>query len=223
MKRAANPKSGRADSIVYLKTRYGYVAREYVPPRNLRTASQQGNRASFGAVSSRWRTLTLEQRAAWRGAAADKYLTTKTGRRIRHNGYSLFVGLNARRAELGLPLFDLPPAEPVFGRNPVTELVITNTGGQVRLKLRVPSPPAQYTVVQGAAPASRAARFVLHYPFLGLLPEPLDGWSDITDLYVAHYGVPKACKAVWIRTCQHIDGWTDAPKVTRARVPQTSV
>jgi hypothetical protein len=23
---------------------------------------------------------------------------------------------------------------------------------------------------------------------------------------------------LWIRTCQHIDGWTDVPKVARARV-----
>ena len=24
---------------------------------------------------------------------------------------------------------------------------------------------------------------------------------------------------IWIRTCQHIDGWTDVPEVARARVP----
>ena len=57
-----------------------------------------------------------------------------------------------------------------------------------------------------------------HFPFLGLLPPPIDGWSDITELYVARFGVPKAGTAIWIRTCQHIDGWTDVPKVVRARV-----
>jgi hypothetical protein len=41
---------------------------------------------------------------------------------------------------------------------------------------------------------------------LGLLPAPIDGWCDITEIYVARYGVPKAGKAIWIRTCQHIDG-----------------
>jgi hypothetical protein len=45
-----------------------------------------------------------------------------------------------------------------------------------------------------------------------------DGWSDITELYIARYCVPKAGTAIWIRTCQHIDGWTDVPKVARARV-----
>jgi hypothetical protein len=52
----------------------------------------------------------------------------------------------------------------------------------------------------------------------GLLPPPKDGSSDITELYVARYGVPKANQAIWIRTCQHIDGWIDAPKVLRARL-----
>jgi hypothetical protein len=52
-----------------------------------------------------------------------------------------------------------------------------------------------------------------------LLPPATDGWSDITDLYKARYGEPKPGMAIWIRTCQHIDGWTDVPKVARARVP----
>jgi len=60
---------------------------------------------------------------------------------------------------------------------------------------------------------------VQHFPFLGLLPAPTDGWSDITELYVARYGVPKVGTAIWIRTCQHIDGWIDVPKVVRDRVP----
>ena len=113
----------------------------------------------------------------------------------------------------------LPPAEPIFSPNPVAELVITNTGDTVTLKLRVPSQPAQYTLVQGAAPVRTGVRCVQHFPFLGLLSPPTDGWSDITELYVARYGVPKAGTAILIRTCQHIDGWTDVPKVARARVP----
>ena len=126
--------------------------------------------------------------------------------------------VNTRRADLDLPQFDLPPAEPVFRRNPVADLDITNTGGRIALKLRVATPPAQYTLLQGPAPVRTGVRCVQHFPFLGLLPPPTDGWSDITELYVARYGVPKAGTAIWIRTCQHIDGWTDVPEVARARV-----
>ena len=79
--------------------------------------------------------------------------------------------------------------------------------------------PAQYTLVQGGRPVGTGGPVRAAFPFLGLLPPPVDGWSDITELYVARYGVPKAGKAVWIRTCQHIDGWIDAFQVVRARVP----
>ena len=61
-------------------------------------------------------------------------------------------------------------------------------------------------------------RCVQHFPLLGLLPPPIDGSSDITDLYAARYGVHEPGTAVWIRTCQHIDGFIDVPTVFRARV-----
>jgi hypothetical protein len=218
MKISYIPKSGRKGTVVYLKTRHGNVVRQYVRPRDPRTPDQLSNRSNFGAVSRRWRTLTAEQLAAWRIAALDRYIVTKAGRRVRPNCYHYFVSVNTQRADLGLPQFDLPPAEPVLSPSPVADLVITNTNGRITLKLPVASPPARYTLVQAAAPVRSAVRCVQHFTFLGFLPPPTDGWSDITELYVARYGVPKVGWAIWIRTCQHIDGWTDVPKVTHARV-----
>ena len=55
--------------------------------------------------------------------------------------------------------------------------------------------------------------------FLGLLPSPIDGSSDISELYVTRYGVPPVGTVIFIRTCQHIDGWTDVPRLTSARIP----
>ena len=218
MKIESIPKRGRKGSVIYSETRHGKVARAYVPPRNPRTAQQQDHRRNIRVVSGRWHTLTLEQRAAWCAFAANKYFVNEEGRRLRLNGYNFFVSLNTRRADLGLPQFDVPPAEPVFSQNPVDELVAAFTGGKFILKLRVPGPTAQYTLVYGAAPVRSGVRYVHHFPFLGLLPPPKDGWSDITELYVARYGVPKVGTAIWIRTCQHIDGWINVPKVVRARV-----
>src|ERR1035441_6549736 len=218
MKMQSIPKRGRKAAVIYSETRHGKVAREYVTPRNPRTADQQAHRNNVRAVTGRWRTLTPEHRVAWCAAAANRYSVTERGRRVRLNGYHHFVSLNIRRADLGLPQFDVPPAEPVFSQNPVDELAATFTGGKFTLKLRVPGPTAQYTLVSGAAPVRSAVRYVHHFPFLGLLPPPKDGWSDITKLYVARYGVPKANQAIWIRTCQHIDGWIDVPTVLRARL-----
>jgi hypothetical protein len=193
-----------------------------VHPRNPRTAEQQRNRGNFGSVASRWRALTPDQRAAWCAAAANRFTGTHSGRQVALTGYSYFVSANSRRAELDLPQFDLPPAEPTFSPNPVAELVVTNTGGTITLKLHVPSLPAQYTLVQGAATVSTGIRRVQHFPFLGLLPPPTDGWSDITELYVARYGVPPVGKVIFIRTCQQIDGWSDVPKLTSVLVPAPS-
>ena len=218
MKLTSIPKSGRKGSVVYLNTRYGKVAREFVPPSNPRSPEQQGHRSNVQAVTGRWRTLSAEQRAAWCAATANRYSINEEGRQVRLNGYHHFASLNIRRADLGLPQFDLPPAEPMFTPNPVAELVATCTGGKFNLKLRVPSLPAQYTLVQGSRPVSAGVDFVQHFPFLGLLPPPKDGWSDTTELYVARYGEPKVGTAIWIRTLQHIDGWIDVPKVTRACV-----
>ena len=222
MKLKSIPKRGRKDGVIYSETRHGKVARAYVPPYNPRTALQQAHRHNHLAVLGRWGTLTPDQEAAWRVVAANKCFINDEGRRVRLNCYSLFASLNVRRADLDLPQFDVPPPEPVFQKNPVDELVADFIDGVFTLKLRVPSLPAQYTLVCGAAPVRSGVRSVQHFHFLGLLPPPKDGWSDIADLYVARYGVPKANQAIWIRTCQHIDGWIDAPKVLRARLPATA-
>jgi hypothetical protein len=220
MKIKSIPRRGRQGSTIYSQTRHGNVAREYVPPANPRSEQQQAHRNNVRAVTARWGTLSAEQQAAWCAATPKRYFINKAGRRVRLDGYHHFVSLNVRRADLGLPQFDLPPAEPVFSTNPVEELVAAFTGGVLSLKLRVSSLPTQYILVCGDAPVGSGVRYVHHFPFLGFLPAPKDGWSDITELYVARYGVPKAGTAIWIRTCQHIDGWQDAPKVLRARVQE---
>ncbi len=223
MKMQSIPKRGRKGDVIYSETRHGKVAREYVPPSNPRSAPQQDHRRNVRVVSARWSTLTQEQHDAWRAVAAHKYFLSDEGELVRLNAYNLFVSLNVRRADLGLAQFDSPPAEPVFPPNPVGDLLAAFTGGRFTLKLRVTGPTAQYTLVYGAAPVRSGVRYLNHFPFLGLLPPPKDGGSDITDLYVARYGVPKANHAIWIRTCQHIDGWIDAPKVVRARVSAPAV
>ena len=218
MKRESIPKVGRVGNTVYYVGRTGKLARIHADPKNPRTQQQQAHRENVSVVSARWHTLSPAQRAAWCLATASTCFLTETGRQTRLNGYNFFVSLNTRRADLGLPQFDLPPAQPVFPPNPVDELVLISMAGTVTLKLHVTGPPAQYTLVCGPAPVRSAVRYVDHFPFLGLLPPPKDAWCDVTELYVARYRVPKVGEAVWIRTCQHIDGWTDTPKVFRARL-----
>ena len=207
------PQSGRVGSLVYVNSaRYGPLVRQFVPPTNPRTPSQQENRSAFAAVSRRWRCLLPEQRDAWHLRASQD----RTGL----NGYNYYVKINVTRAHLGLSQYDLPPRPvPSLGPNPVGEVVVTNTGGQIRIKLRVPSPPGECTLVEGSGPVSAGVRCASHYRYLGLLPAAADGWSDITALCEARYGRPTVGMAIFIRTRQQVDGWMDVPKVTGAIVP----
>ncbi len=91
MKISSIPKSGRKGSVVYVNSRHGKVVREYVRPRDPRTPDQLHSRNNFAAVCQRWRTRTLEQRAAWRVAAANNYSVGETGHRVHLNGYTFFV------------------------------------------------------------------------------------------------------------------------------------
>ena len=58
-----------------------------------------------------------------------------------------------------------------------------------------------------------------HYKILGLLPDPVGGLSDITDLYLAKFSLLPAGKRVFIRTLQQINGWRDLPITVSARIP----
>ena len=213
------PQSGKCGPVVYVNTKFGIVVRQRVVPHNPRTQLQMANRGSFATASKYWGTLSDDQQAQWCARAATQYTITASGLRVPLSGYSFCVRVNTRQANLGLPLFDLPPAPPTFSSNPVAELVATNDGGNISLKLQVPTPPAQPILLQGAAPQNSGVRCVQHFPKLGLLPAPVDGWSDITALVLAKYHLLRAGQRIFIRTCQHINGWSDIPKVVSVRIP----
>jgi len=68
MKISSIPKSGRKNSVVYFKGRYGYVARQYVCPKNPRTGAQifpgyaPGTEAGANGWSA-WITAAAPERA----------------------------------------------------------------------------------------------------------------------------------------------------------------
>jgi hypothetical protein len=212
-------KRQKAKGVRAFKGRTGWVGSTFGPTTNPRTAAQQRHRQNILVTSRRWRTLSLDQQGTWRVLAANTDFVNDQGKPVRLNCFKLFVSLNTRRSDLGLPQFDIAPAKPVFGRNPVVELAVSYPGGRFTLQLRVDGMPEHLILVQGARPVSTRVRYVGHFPFLGLLPPPIDGWSDITEMYVARFGIPKPGTAIWIRTCQHIDGFIDVPQTLRFRLP----
>ena len=74
-------------------------------------------------------------------------------------------------------------------------------------------------MVFGQAPCSAGRMKRRNVAYLGLLPTPEGGVSDITELYVARYGEPKPGEKVFIVTRQQKNGWEREDKVTSEIVP----
>lgn len=214
------PQTGKQGTTVAVLTRYGQILRQYVKPKDPHSPAQMRIRSNLGRVSARWRVLTPEQRQAWALAASEAKSRPRLGKSTALSGCQFFIKINCARAAIGLePLAD-PPALPQFGPNPVEGLAITNARGSITLKLSVTAAPESRVTVYGAAPCSAGISFVRDFTILGPLPEPVRGVSDITDIYVARYGVPRVGLQIFIRTRQQINGWEDAPKQVSAIVPK---
>jgi hypothetical protein len=91
--------------------------------------------------------------------------------------------------------------------------------GQARLRLKVSGPVTEDIMVFGQAPCSAGRKKWRHGSYLGLLPAPERGESDITEMYVAKYGEPEPGKKVFIRTRQQKDGWEGREQDLSALVP----
>ena len=74
-------------------------------------------------------------------------------------------------------------------------------------------------MVFGQAPCSAGRKKWRHGAYLGLLPAPQAGESDITDLYVQKYGQPEPGSKVFIRTRQQKDGWEGREQDVYSLVP----
>jgi hypothetical protein len=202
--------SGKLGLEVYVNSQHGQVVRSRSRRRWRPTAGRLGVQHNMGKVVNAWRKLTRRQYEAWRAAAQDANMNT----------YPFFSKINGALAAAKLPLLMDPPKPEKFQPNPVGELQILNRGGVITLRVRVPRAPAQHTMVLGSRSCSRGIwtrgnKFAI----IGALPAAVRGWSDITELYVARFGVPPVGSLVFIRTRQLINGWEDDFKETCADVP----
>ena len=213
------PQSGKCGTFVSVKTRYGQVRRRYVVPTDPRSPAQLRIRSAFGRVVSRWRALTEDQRAAWAAATANVRSRPRLGQSGRLSGYLLFIKVNSVFAYQGQELVVVPPERPAFPENPVGPLVASNSGGVPELKLSVPIVPAARILVLATAPCSAGVSFAKHFTILGTLPVAEAGYSKITELYVARYGVPPSGTRIFIRTRQVLNGWEDAPVQSTVIIP----
>jgi len=213
------PQSGKIGTDVSFRTRFGQSRRKLAVQNDPKTPNQIRVRSLLGRIAARWRTLTDQQRFLWILAASAIQSRPRANQSGALLGHQLFTKINFNLVVTGQNQVDEPTERPQFEANPVGALTLTNNGGEIRLKLRVSATPTQPIIVLSYPPMSAGAMFARDFVILGLLPAAVDGFSDITDLYVARYGVPPVGKRLLIRTRAQVNGWEGTYLQTTAIVP----
>ena len=190
--------------------------------RHRRTAAQRRTQQGMTQCAQAWsERLTEDQRIAWRRLAEYHPRLVRKGRFYRLRGHQIFRAINTVLALLGREPRTDPPPEPKFGVNPQVTLQIKITSKGPSLKLRLSGTPVTDIMVFASPPWKAGRTYCGDFRFLGLLPTPVNGWSDITRLYLKKFGVPPPNTRVFIRTWQVVDGWEDRAQMhlTNALVP----
>jgi hypothetical protein len=212
--------SGKCGTYVSYRSRFGACRRQHIVPANTQTEARQRMRRAFGGYSRAWGgLLTQEQREAWNVAGPKVQSRKRLGQSGPLTGQQHFQGISSARACIGRGMLLLPPEPVVFGPNPVGQLTITNGDHGVRLLLKVSGPVTEDIMVFGQAPCSRGRTKRRNVSYLGLLPAPQNGLSDITDQYIARYGEPPPRQRIFIVTVQQQNGWESDEQETNAVVP----
>ena len=216
------PQKGRCGVYVSFRSRFGQCRRALVVPKNTWTAARERARRDFAYFARAWTcVLTQAQRDAWNLAGPNVQSATSLGQSGPLSGQQHFQGINSARGCIGRGMFLLPPEPVVFDPSPVGQLTILNDDNGARLLLRVSASVTEGIMVFGQAPCSRGRSKRRNVCYLGLLPAPQAGFSDITALYIARYGQPPPGQRVFIVTRQQKNGWEDHDLVTTAIVPET--
>ena len=216
------PQSGKRGLNVSQNSPFGQISRASGRVANPRTAAQLAVRDNLTIVSARWRSLQEAQRAAWMATAKDVMSNPRLNQSGNLSGFQLFIKINCALAQFGQEQVDAPPALPLFTALAPQNLVITNTGGTVSLKLTCPTSPGTNTIVRASRGISQGRETCSDFRILGMCPTPAQGSADITSLYTARYGAPAVGSKVYVRANQLVTGWESQGRMFSAIVPASA-
>lgn len=193
--------------------------RKPVASKKRPTAGQRRARADMCTLSAAWNNLTEEQRQAWGEEAHTNRRGGLGAHSRRRSGRRLYVKVNSRRLALGQDLLAWPPGPESLRPTPIVQLVITNSGGRIALKLSVSHGQAEGVMVSSWHPLNAGVMVWKKFVRICLLPPPVGGMSDITREFTAKYGVPPVGKKVFIRIQQMNDYVGSIVQTVSAVVP----
>jgi hypothetical protein len=221
MKILDTPRVNKLGTAVAYQGRNGLCLRTLVIPQRTVTAARERVWGSMAYFSRAWSLkLTQQQQERWIVAAGSVLSRSTLNQCGPLTGEQFFIQVNLARSCIGLgPLWE-PPARETFTPSPVAELSVVNGAQGLRLLLAVTGPVTEAIMVFGQAPCSTGRHKRRNVAYLGLLPPPENGASDITDLYVAKYGPLSPHTKIFIVTRQQRNGWEGPLKETNAIVPR---
>ena len=220
MKILDTPRSGKCGQTVAFQSPYGLCLRQHVPQKAPLTPARQHVCSLFGNNSRKWSTrLTHEQHDRWILAGAQVMSHPRLAQKGPLTGQQFWQAISTVRAVVGLPETLEVPTRPVFSPSNVGPLVIENGADGVRLYLPVSGKLNEDIMVFGQEPCSRGRYQRRNVSYLGLLPPPIGGLSDITPLYTTRFGDPRPAQKIFLVTCQQKDGWKGLDQETSATVP----
>src|ERR1035437_3364475 len=221
MKILDTPRSGKCGQTVAFQSRFGLCLRQYVPQKDGLTPAREHSCAIFGGNSRKWGgKLSEEQRDRWTLAGAQVMSHPRLAQKGPLTGQQFWQAISTVRAIVGLPETLEVPERPVFSGSNVGQLVIENGADGARLFLVVSGELNEDIMVFGQEPCSRGRYKRRNVSYLGLVPPPIGGLSEITRLYKAKFGEPRPGEKIFIVTCQEKDGWKGSDLETCAMVPE---
>jgi hypothetical protein len=203
------PQSGKRGLAVSYQSPFGLCSKVHFVPKRTITPARERMWRVFGSNSQMWsHTLSEDQRHRWCAAGA-KVMSSRLGQKGPLSGQQFWQSISSVRGCVGLPADLEPPAPVGFDPSPAGRLIIENGPDGVRMYVAVSGELATDIMVFGQEPCSSGRYKRRNVAYLGLLPPPIGGKSEITSLYKARYGEPRPGEKVFIVTCQTRNGWKD--------------
>lgn len=177
-------------------------------PTQPNSAAQSAAKSRFTIASAAWRGLTDVQRAAWNAFSDSFTVTNSLGAQIHLTGAQCFVKVNCVNSLVGDAAALVPPALPAFVANVV--LGIGSLTAAPLFKLSASAAAGNTKIMLYASPQlSAGVSYNGKWAYIGLLPLPAAGVSDIEALYAAKYGVPILGKRIFVLAIQSQAGMQD--------------
>lgn len=190
--------SGKLGGQVFAKNRGGSYVRTKRTPSNPQTTAQMTIRGIFASISSRWSSLTEQQRASWNGFVADYAKTDVFGDLRNPSGKALFQRLNQNLAISEQAEKDIctSPIEVPFAN-------VTFAGGSVgasELEVNTAGDTTGSKVVIWATPSlSQGTKFVKNkLRQLEVVAGANGATSNFYASYVAKFGVPAVGANIYV-------------------------